>query len=174
MDLNQINEQLKVMQQQIAIMQESVSNMLLSSNAPVKSEDCYVLSERDMYESTYSKEQDRQTKYYNVYDSDKYAKLAALQRQITYKLEQFAIAVNGNKKVDMTNTYQEKYVIYIAYIHNVTNQIHISSIILDRDSMEFDRQIFLKMDDRILESIRATIGPLVEDYFELRKQLGLF
>ena len=75
MDLNQINEQLKVMQQQIAIMQESVSNMLLSSNAPVK-----------------------------------YANLAALQRQITYMLEQFAIAVNGNEKVDMTNTYQEIYI----------------------------------------------------------------
>ena len=59
-------------------------------------------------------------------------------------------------------------------MHNVTNQIHISSIMLDRDSMEFDRQIFLKMDDRILESIRATIGPLIEDYFELRKQLELF
>lgn len=176
MDLNQINEQLKVMQIQLNVMQQAVAGMIVTGNKPVEPEKYYVLEDTGISDRTYTIEEldIGRIQPYNAYPTKDIAKLAELERKIMHTLECYAREVNNGRKVDVYDNEQEKYIITIRYTVEETSPYYIEYVAVNPTVLDFNIPVFLEMDRHLLEECRKRLESLVNEYFELRLELGLF
>lgn len=180
MDLNQINEQLKALQEQLNAMQQSISDMLLTGNKPVSEpENYYVLNSTGIAGTTYSIDelQVLEVAPYNTYPTESLAKLAELERRIKHILECYAREVNKDRKVDLYDENQEKYIIAIQYRQSIDegeDPLYITYMEFRPDTIYFEVPIFLEMNNNIFMNCRRGIEPLVKEYFRIRTFMGLF
>ena len=176
MDLSQISEQLKTMQQQIATMQESISNVLLFDDTVLIPQKYYVLDNTGIEDRQYTIEELDVGRILpmNAYPTKDLAKLAELERKINHKIEECARKVNKGKKVDIYDKEQKKYYLVIQDEDNEINQYYVNYAEMKFGTMTLNAPIFLEMDENILMECRRKIEHLADEYFKLRQQLGVF